>query len=81
MATFKREEPYTDVEIDELISWVKTLKVPGKVEILRTLKTLRGYAKTKALKDAPGTSLFTILNRISYMDDSEEVSDDALDFT
>ena len=81
MITFKREEPYTDVEIEELISWVEDLRIPGKAEILRTLKTLRGYAKTRALKDAPGTSLFIILNKISYIDDYEEIFDNALDFT
>lgn len=70
---FKRDTDYDEVEIDRLISWIKTLKVPGKVEMLRTLKRLKPYARVRPLKDLPETSLFTILNRIGYLDESEEL--------
>ena len=70
---FKRDTDYNEVEIDRLISWIKTLKVPGKVEMLRTLTKLKPYARVRPLKDLPETSLFTILNRIGYLDESEEL--------
>ena len=70
---FKRDTDYNEAEIDRLISWIKTLKIPGKAEMLHTLKKLKPYARIRPLKDSPESSLFTILNRIGYLDESEEL--------
>ena len=70
---FERGISYGETEIDQLIAWIKTLTVSGKSEMLHTLKKLKPYSRVRPLKDASGTSLFTILNRISYLDESEEL--------
>ena len=70
---FERGISYGETEIDQLIAWIKTLTVSGKSEMLHTLKKLKPYARVRPLKDVPETSLFTILNRIGYLDESEEL--------
>ena len=70
---FERGISYDETEIDQLIAWIKTLTVFGKSEMLHTLKKLKPYARVRPLKDLPETSLFAILNRISYLDESEEL--------